>query len=155
MTRIDHVNIVVTEMERSVRFYTAYLGLRRGFETTLEGEWVERVTGVPGARAHCVFLQADPSGTRLELLQYLDPQGEPLPAASLANTPGLRHLAFNVESLPALLALEGRLRADGVPVVSAPVAVPFRVADLGRKHLFYFLDPDGAIVEAAAYEATG
>jgi glyoxylase I family protein len=151
MTRIDHVNIVVSDMERSVRFYTETLGLRRGFETTLEGEWVERVTGLPGARAHCVFMETDDPTVRLELLQYLSPEGEGLELNTLPNTLGLRHLAFTLPDDEALTALAEKLRAADIPLVSGPVEVPFTVANLGRKRLFYFHDPDGVIIEAAAY----
>lgn len=152
MIRVDHVNIVVTDMERSVRFYSDLLGLRRGFETILEGEWVERVTGLPGARAHCVFMETDDPAVRLELLQYLSPEGQALDANRLPNTQGLRHLAFTLEGEGALDAVLARLREADVAVVSDPVTVPFRVANLGRKRLCYFYDPDGAILELAAYD---
>ena len=125
----------------------------RGFETTLEGEWVERVTGLPGACAHCVFMEADDPTVRLELLQYLSPTGEGLAANRIPNTPGLRHLAFNLEDEAALLVVLERLRKAGVEVVSDPVVVPFRVASLGRKRLCYFYDPDGVVLELAAYGA--
>jgi catechol 2,3-dioxygenase-like lactoylglutathione lyase family enzyme len=153
MIRIDHINIVVSDMERSVRFYAELLGLRRGFETTLEGEWVERVTGLPGARAHCVFMETDDPTVRLELLQYLSPTGEGLAANRIPNTPGLRHLAFNLDDEATLNAVLGRLRDARVDVVSDPVVVPFRVANLGRKRLCYFYDPDGTVLELAAYGA--
>jgi len=152
MIRIDHVNIVVSDMERSVRFYIETLGLRRGFETVLEGEWVERVTGLPGAKAPCVFMETDDPNVRLELLQYLSPDGATLELNSLPNTAGLRHLAFTLPDTQALWELAARLRAAGVPLVSDPVKVPFTVGNLGHKHLLYFLDPDGTIIEAAAYE---
>ncbi|MGV3724364.1 MAG: VOC family protein [Actinomycetota bacterium] len=152
MIRIDHVNIVVSDMERSVRFYTEALGLRRGFETVLEGEWVERVVGFRGVKAPCVFMETDDPNVRLELLQYVSPEGAALDVNSLPNTAGLRHLAFTLPDTAALTELAARLRATGVTLVSDPEKVPFRVGALGHKHLFYFLDPDGVIIEAAAYE---
>ena len=148
MPRIDHVNIVVADLERSIRFYTELLGLRREFEVALEGEWVETVTGLRGARARCVFLEGDDGSARIELLQYLSPAGEALPTASAPNTRGLRHVAFIVPDLDVLVA---RLRAAGVTLVSEPVTVPFAVSTMGRKRLCYFLDPDGTLLEAAAY----
>ena len=151
MIRIDHINIVVSDMERSVRFYTELLGLRRGFATTLQGEWVERVTGLSGAVADCVFLETDDPTVRLELLQYRSPEGVALGPNRLPNTHGLRHLAFTVDG-EALAPLVERLRAADVEVVSDPVQVPFRVANLGQKRLFYFYDPDGAVIELAAYD---
>lgn len=148
MVRIDHVNIVVRDLERSVRFYSELLGLRRGFEVTLEGAWIEEVTGLTGARAWCVFMETDDPSTRLELLQYLSPEGAALAENSLPHTPGLRHLAFTVDDLDDLVA---RLRAAGVALLSDPVTVPFQVGTLGRKRLCYFHDPDGTLVEVAAY----
>jgi glyoxylase I family protein len=145
--RLDHVNIVVAEMARAEQFYGGVLGLRRGFECQLEGDWIERVTGLPGARAHCVFYEPVGEG-RVELLQYLTPQGEPLPLNRLPHTPGLRHVAFAVDDLDALCE---RLREAGVALVSPPVEVPFRVANAGRKRLCYFHDPDGVLLEVAEY----
>lgn len=149
--KLDHVNIVVTDMAQAERFYGGVLGLRRGFECQLEGEWIERVTGVTGARAHCVFFEPE-GGGRVELLQYLSPEGEPLPANGLPFTPGLRHVAFQVEDLDALCE---RLRAAGIALVSAPVEAPFRVANAGRKRLCYFHDPEGVLLEAAEYRVEG
>lgn len=149
--RFDHINIVVSDMDRSVDFYTGLLGLTRGFETTLQGEWVETVTGLEGAHARCVFLDADEPGIRLELLQYFTPAGEALAPNRLPHTHGLRHLAFAVEDWQALDALYEHLQSAGVPRVSEPVLVPFQVGNLGRKKLFYFSDPDGTILEIAAY----
>lgn len=146
--RIDHVNIVVTDMERSVRFYESALCLRRSFEKMLVGAWIETVTGLPGARAQCVFLATDDPGTRLELIQYLRPTGEALAPASLPYTVGVRHFGFLVDDLEAAVR---RLRAAGAVLLSDPVEVPFQVSDLGRKHLCYFHDPDGVLLEVAAY----
>lgn len=145
--RLDHVNIVVTDMQRAEQFYGGVLGLRRGFERLLEGEWIERVTGIPGARAHCIFYEPE-SGGRIELLQYLSPLGVPLPSNELPYSPGVRHVAFEVDDLDELCA---RLQAAGVSLVSPPVEVPFLVADAGRKRLCYFHDPEGVLLELAEY----
>jgi catechol 2,3-dioxygenase-like lactoylglutathione lyase family enzyme len=148
MTRMDHVNVVVTDMDRSIAFYTDTLGLARGFETVLEGGWIEAVTGLPGARARCVFMEAGTGGARLELLQYLSPAGDALAANSSPNTAGIRHVAFVVEDLD---ALHSRLAALGAEPIGPPVEVPFQVGSQGKKRLFYFHDPDGTLLEAAEY----
>jgi len=148
MIRIDHVNLVVTDMERAIRFYGEVLDLRRGFEVILEGAWIEVVTGLSGARAHCVFMETDDSSVRLELLQYFDPVGTNIDVNSLPHTPGLRHVAFTIDDLDAVIA---RLREKGVLPLSDPVEVPFAVGSMGRKRLCYFHDPDGTLLEIAAY----
>ncbi len=145
--RVNHVNIVVADMERSLAFYVGLLGMRVTFEAELTGEWIETVAGLPAVSARCVFCQPSGGGTRFELLQYRTPPGQFLPEASLANTPGLRHVALEVDDLDALYA---RLHAAGVPFVSPPVAVPFSVVGV-RKRLCYLRDPDGALVEIAEY----
>lgn len=145
---VDHVNIVVSDMDRSVRFYADVLGLSPGFQATLKGTWIETVTGLPGARARCVFMEPRNGGARLELLQYMAPNGRALPENRQTNTLGVRHVAFVVDDMEALLE---RLAAAGAAPVSPPVEVPFTVGTMGRKRLCYFHDPDGALLEAAAY----
>ncbi len=148
ITSIDHINIVVRDMERAVAFYCEMLGLEQTFETVLEGDWIETVTGLPNLRARCVFLGVPGQSVRLELLQYLSPQAEPVEANSLPYVPGIRHMAFEVDDMDALCA---RLAAAGVRFVSPPVTVPFPVGDKGTKRLCYFHDPDGVLLEVAAY----
>lgn len=150
---IDHVNIVVEDIERAAKFYGEVLGLTRGFEKTLEGAWIDEVTGVSGARAFCVFMEAprlasESAKTRLELLQFLTPEGAAFDKNQLPNTRGIRHIAFTVENLDALIE---KLRLWNVTIISEPVEVPFAVGSLGRKRLFYFYDPEGNLLEAAAY----
>ena len=142
--RVNHLNIVVADMERSLAFYVGILGMRVTFEVELNGEWIETVTGLPGASARCVFCAPSGGGTRFELLQYHLPEGATLPDNSLANTAGLRHFALEVNDLDVWYA---RVRAAGIEAISAPVAVPFTIVDGQRKRLCYLRDPDGVIVE--------
>ena len=48
ITAIDHLNIVVADLERSVLFYTELLGFRLMKEAQLEGEWIDRIVGLKG-----------------------------------------------------------------------------------------------------------
>ena len=146
---VNHLNIVVADLERSLGFYRDLLGMRVTYETLLEGEWIGAIVGLPGVRARCVFLQPSGGGCRLELLQYEAPRGVGLEEASRANTMGLRHLALEVASLDLIHA---RLTAAGVVFVSPPVEVPFRIVDGIQKRLCYCLDPDGVIVELCTHE---
>ena len=156
---IDHINIVVADLERAARFYETIFGFKRGFSARLEGDWIANVTGLQGARAQCLFLESpegsapNGGGARIELIRYdapleefspFDPTPNPTP-----NEPGLRHIAFQVEDIDATLK---QVRALGIAPFSEPVEVPFRVADLGTKRLAYFHDFDGTIVEIASYE---
>lgn len=145
--RVDHVNIVVGDMERSLAFYRDLLEMRVTFEADLTGEWIAMVAGLPTVFARCVFCEPPGGGARFELLEYRTPPGIGRPEDSVANSLGLRHVALEVDDLDGLYA---RLTSAGVPFVSGPVTVPFSVAGV-RKRLCYMRDPDGTLVEIAEY----
>jgi len=147
---IDHVNLVVADLERSVAFYTGVLGLRKTQDVTMEGAWIEEIVRLPGVKGRVAFVEAPGGGVRIELLQYVSPSGVALPANSLANTLGVRHLAFRVSDIDGLAR---RLREANVTLLSDPVKVPAGVARFasGDKRLLYFLDPDGVLLELAEY----
>jgi catechol 2,3-dioxygenase-like lactoylglutathione lyase family enzyme len=151
--KIDHLNIVVADLERSAAFYEAVFGWRRGFGATLEGPWIETVTGLKDVSATCLFLDNPEGGTRIELIRYDMPQGSSSQAGetslnSQPNTLGVRHIAFEVQDMAKTLE---KLRTLGRQPISEPVEVPFKVGNLGRKYLCYFHDPDGTLLEIAAY----
>lgn len=150
--RVNHLNIVVADMERSLQFYVGLLHLRVTYEVELTGAWIEQVAGLPNVSARCVFVQPTGGGARFELLQYRTPPGVTLPEDSIANTVGLRHVAFEVDDLDGLYQ---RLTESGVRFVSPPVTVPFIVVGNIRKRLCYCYDPDGVMVEIADYRAEG
>jgi catechol 2,3-dioxygenase-like lactoylglutathione lyase family enzyme len=147
---IDHINIVVADLERSVRFYTGLLGFTKTKEAYLEGGWIDQIVGLHGVKAHAVFIVAPAGEPRIELLCYETPEGGAPRENSRANTVGLRHIALRVDDMAAMVAA---LRAAGVTIFSEPVRVPRGVVkhDAGDKTLVYFLDPDGVILELAEY----
>jgi glyoxylase I family protein len=147
---VDHINLVVSDLERSVQFYTTLLGFREIRRAHLEGEWIEAIVGLKGIRANVAYLLAPDGEPRLELLCYESPRGESIPENSLANTIGLRHIAFRVKNINAMAK---RLEEAGVKVFHDPVAVPTGVVthEAGHKILCYFLDPDGILLELAEY----
>jgi catechol 2,3-dioxygenase-like lactoylglutathione lyase family enzyme len=146
--RVNHLNIVVADVDRSLAFYVGLLGMQVTFETELIGEWIDTVVGLTGAHARCVFVQPTGGGCRLELLQYIYPPGVTVEPNRIANTLGLRHFALDVNDLD---ALHRRLTAAGVEAISAPVTVPFRLMEGIQKRLCYLRDPDGVIVEICEY----
>ena len=138
-------------MERSLSFYCGQLGFTKTKEAQLCGDWIERIVGLKGVRAHAVFIEPPGGALRIELLHYEAPAGVALPENSRANTIGLRHFALRVTEIATMVE---KLRTEGVEVFSEPVPVPAGVVEFeagARKTLVYFLDPDGVIIELAEY----
>jgi catechol 2,3-dioxygenase-like lactoylglutathione lyase family enzyme len=151
--RLDHVNLVVKDMPGMVRFYRDVLGLKVTKEATITGPWIEDVTGLADVEADVVFLEM-PEGPAIELLCYRTPQGE-LPAKlGCANTLGLRHLAFRVEGIDAMV--EG-MKSAGVRFLGEVQQVPAAQVDYAdvRKRLVYFHDPEGNLLELCCYDRRG
>lgn len=139
---LDHVNVVVGDPDRSIAFYAGLLGVVPVMDRVLEGEWFERLTGIAGAQARCVILDAPGGGCRIELLAFIDSEGTLLPANAIPSTVGLRHFAVRVDDLDSCLAT-----LETPPPV---IEVPRAIVPVGKR-MAYVIDPDGAIVELAEY----
>ena len=147
---IDHINIVVFDLERSIDFYTKVLGFKETRRAYLEGRWVESIVGLKGVRANVAYVTAPAGAPRLELLCYESPAGERLLENSIPNTLGLRHLALQVDNIDVAVRCLKDAKAE---LVSEPVVVPTDVITHheGHKILCYFLDPDGVLLELTEY----
>lgn len=142
MARLDHVNVVVSDAERSIAFYHHLLGLTVIMDRVLEGLWFEEVTGCPNARARCIILDSPSTDCRVELLAFADADNTPIAANTLPATLGLRHFAVRVDSIEACLA-----NLADPPLI---IAVPHDIVPVGKR-MAYVRDPDGTIVELAEY----
>jgi catechol 2,3-dioxygenase-like lactoylglutathione lyase family enzyme len=128
-------------MERSLNFYRDLLGMPIVLDTEMQGEMLEREVAMPGARLRLVLLDAGDSAY-LELLQYHEPAGKPLPSGSKLADIGSHHIALQVESIAEAY---DRLSASGVRFTWEPQEVD---AGFFRGHwTAYCYDPDGLIVE--------
>ena len=74
--KIDHLNIVVSDMDRSVAFYTR-LGMTKSLDTFISGAWIANLMGIhdENLNARVVFMETG-GEVRLELLQHIFPPGE-------------------------------------------------------------------------------
>jgi len=147
---VDHINIVVSDLERSVWFYRDLLGMTETRRARLEGDWIESIVDLSGVVADVAYLEPLEGGPRIELLHYLTPVGDSIPENQLPNTLGLRHVAFRVRDIQ---EAAGRLEEAGFPLLSPPTTVPQEVIahKAGHKTLCYFHDPDGVLLELAEY----
>jgi catechol 2,3-dioxygenase-like lactoylglutathione lyase family enzyme len=138
------VGLTVSDMERSVRFYTDVLTFERVSDATLAGPAFDRLVGVPGARARVVQLRL--GDEMLELTQFLDSKGRAAPADSRSNDRWFQHVALIVSDMDRAFA---RLERAGVRHASAagPERLPDSNPNAGGIKAFYFRDPDGHPLE--------
>jgi catechol 2,3-dioxygenase-like lactoylglutathione lyase family enzyme len=101
--RIDHVGIVVHDLSAAKAFFLD-LGLELQGEVSLEGEWLDRVVGLDNVRTTIVMLHIPGSQVHLELSTFQTPSDESGGHIPRANTPGIRHIAFAVEDIEAVVA---------------------------------------------------
>jgi catechol 2,3-dioxygenase-like lactoylglutathione lyase family enzyme len=141
--RFAHVNLVARDWRKLAGFYEKVFGCRPvPPERDLQGPWLERATGLAGARIRGMHLRlpgGDENGPTLEIFQY-QPEGET--DGKAVNRPGFGHIAFAVEEVAA--AREAVLEAGGGEV-GAVTTVP--VAGAGTITFVYLTDPEGNILE--------
>jgi catechol 2,3-dioxygenase-like lactoylglutathione lyase family enzyme len=149
--QIDHVNLVVEDLEGMLAFYRGALGLTVTKRATITGEWIGAVVGLGDVHADVVYLDF-PSGPRIELIRYNRPTLPRPQNVEKPQAPGLRHMAFKVDDIDAAAA---RLLAAGVRLFSNVQTVPdTQVTYAGgiRKRLVYFADPEGNLLELCEYK---
>jgi catechol 2,3-dioxygenase-like lactoylglutathione lyase family enzyme len=142
VSRIHHVGITVSDMERSLAFYRDLLGLRVLADTRLTRPEIATLLGTDEIDLRVVDLDTK-DGRILELLQYSAPRGRHVDYTS--RDAGSGHVAFAVDDLDRIR--EG-IDATGGSVISRDVVAAADTEGLfARARLLYVRDPDGMILE--------
>ena len=135
---INHLALVTTDMDATVRFYHGVLGAR-----------LVATIGTPGFRHY--FFELGPQCT-VAFFEYADPVVEPFTKAAGVPDPRAAqfdHLALNLPDEDALHDLRRRLKSADCEVTD--------VVDHGSVRSVYFTDPSGIALEASWWvlDATG
>jgi len=139
VTEFVHIGLVVEDLDETVRFL-ALLGFDCGKPGVFGGEWIDRIIGLDDATVEVVMARA-PDGTDMfEVVRFQSPSAGAQEPAPAANRPGLRHVAFKVDDVRAVV---DRVRAAGWDTVGE--IVDFESTFL----LCYVRGPEGLIVELA------
>lgn len=135
LPRLDHVNLTVADLNRTVAFFTS-LGLELAERMTIEGEFLDTVVGLHDARTETVWLRPPGGGGALEVSRY-DRPGHVLTVPEPPHAVGLRAVCLEITDLRATVA---RLDEDGYALVG----------DVGEYEgtwlMAYVRGPEGIIV---------
>ncbi|MET8146670.1 VOC family protein [Sphaerisporangium sp. NPDC005288] len=137
--RFDHVGITVADLDAVTAFFVS-LGLEADSKMVVEGEFLDTVIGMTGARTEIVMLRAPGGGTTLELSSFTWPDHLPGSPAAPANELGLRNVAFEVHDLQAAV---DHAAADGHGLVGGIGEYE------GMWRMAYVRGPEGIIVSLA------
>lgn len=142
VSRIDHVGITVSDVDRSIAFYRDVIGLRVIADGLANEPEIAQLLGLDSVRLRIADLDSG-DGRIIELIQYLEPKGRQMKfeSSDVATT----HIAFSVDNLA---AVRERLTSAGATLTSRePVTINEPGGAFDGSICFYLRDPDGVILE--------
>lgn len=143
ISTVVSIGTTVSDLDRSVEFYTRVLDFEKVRETEAAGPGLERLTGVFGSRCRTAWLRL--GDETLELTEFLAPEGRPIPIDSKSNDRWFQHIAIVVSDIDKAYA---KLRQHRVRHASTgPQLLPSWNKNAGGIAAFYFKDPDGHALE--------
>ncbi len=138
--RLDHVSIVVDDLDAAIAFFTE-LGMEEEGRAPIEGDLVDRLNALDGIRVDIVMMRTPDGQGKLELTKFHSPAViDPEPQNALGNTLGLRSIMFAVDDIDAAIA---GLRTHGGELIGELV----QYENVYR--LCYMRGPAGIIVALA------
>jgi catechol 2,3-dioxygenase-like lactoylglutathione lyase family enzyme len=133
----------VSDLDRSIDFYSSVLHFEKVSETEVDGESYEHLEGVFGLRMRIAHMRL--GGESIELTEFLAPRGRPAPVDARSNDRSFQHVAIIVSDMDRAYRW---LREHKVQHASSgPQLLPAWNPDAGGIRAFYFRDPDGHPLE--------
>jgi catechol 2,3-dioxygenase-like lactoylglutathione lyase family enzyme len=147
VSAVESIAMVVSDMTRSVAFFRDVLTFEQVSDAEVAGDQYERLEGLFGLRLRIVRMRL--GAESLDLMQYLAPEGRPVPVDSRSNDRWFQHIAIIVSDMDQAYA---RLRTHNVRHASSgPQRLPDWNKNAGGIQAFYFKDPDGHALEILAF----
>ncbi len=138
---LNHVCFTVSDLERSIAFWTHLLGTAPERRVDYNGPTDEAVTGYPGAHFLAAYFRL-PGDVLLELFEYLEPASS-RPSSTETYVVGNAHLGLVVDDLDAAYR---RLQGTGATFRS-PGPVQVTSGEHTGARSMYVRDPDGITIE--------
>jgi catechol 2,3-dioxygenase-like lactoylglutathione lyase family enzyme len=143
VTAVDSIGLTVSDLDRSVEFYSKVLSFEKVSEIEVEGDRYEHLTGVFGLRMRIARMKLGDES--IELTEFLAPRGRPAPADGRSNDRWFQHVAIIVSDMDRAYRW---LREHKVQHASSgPQLLPAWNPNAGGIRAFYFRDPDGHPLE--------
>lgn len=140
---LDSIGLTVSDMDRSLEFFTKVLSFEKVSDVEVWGADHERLQGLFGLRSRIVRLRL--GDEFIELTEYLAPRGRPIPVDSRSNDRWFQHVAIIVSDMDKAYAW---LRQNKVEHASTgPQTLPQWNRNAGGIKAFYFRDPDKHALE--------
>lgn len=133
-----HIGFVVRDINKSLQFYAALLGLQIEKRSIEEGNYIDNVVGISGVKLEWAKLKI-PGGILLELLQYHSHPDKANHQDYPSNRHGGGHAAFTVSNIDELY---NKLISNNIHFNSEP-----QISPDGKAKVLYCHDPDGIILE--------
>ncbi|MBY0279655.1 VOC family protein [Candidatus Binatia bacterium] len=140
ISKVSHIGVCVSDLERSIRFYCDVLGFVRSetmSDVHVEGEPSDTLLKLRDVKLDAVYLERD--GFRLELLHYERPRSPSRAPERSMNDLGFTHLSVQVPDVKAVLE---KLDALGV-AIDRETVIEFG----GMTVAAFVRDPDGLGIE--------
>ena len=146
---VDAVGMTVSDMERSIDFFSRVLLFEKISDVELAGSNYERLQGVFGLRMRVVRMKL--GDEFIELTEYLTPKGRAIPVDSRSNDHWFQHIAIITTDMDKAYAW---LRSNRVTHASTgPQTLPKTITAAAGIRAFYFKDPDGHVLEILQFPA--
>lgn len=144
---VEAVGMTVSDMDRSVKFFSTVLTFEKVSDVEVAGEEYERLQGIFGLRMRVVRMRLGEE--QIELTEYLAPRGRPFPVDSRSNDRWFQHFAIIVRDMDQ--AYQWLRRHKVTHASSGPQRLPDWNKNAGGIKAFYFKDPDGHVVEVLQF----
>jgi catechol 2,3-dioxygenase-like lactoylglutathione lyase family enzyme len=133
---LSHLGLTVSKLESSLDYYQKKLGFTVLSDAERKGEWVEKITGIPGFHTRSVYLSLSPCH-HFEVFGFFHPQVIP-PERESRFRVGILGCVLNTDRLESLLVWDDPEEARRWAPLLGRKEEPF-----GGCRIIHLKDPDG------------
>jgi catechol 2,3-dioxygenase-like lactoylglutathione lyase family enzyme len=133
---VESVGMTVSDMDRSVEFFSKVLSFEKVSDVEVHGAEYEKLQSLVGLRMRVVRMKL--GDELIELTEYLAPQGRPIPVDWRSNDHAFQHIAIVVSDMD-----KAYLQLRSHKVRHASTDTRFGIEQTAGIRAFYFKDPDG------------